>query len=186
MADWQRHLGKRLLRRIDAWYRCKYGLQVLGPVLLLRCEPYRGDPREFSDGTRILERQLVGSLHFNNFRIAELQGGNLQSLGVRFARLFRESLHKLAEHAQSDPALKDVAVYQGVTWFRPHGRQVGFVSETLPPGLKRWWLASYFRILTWGFTPAAVKRLAHRWEPRRFWITRRNLIKHFGASKARR
>ncbi len=179
MATRLRTLGRSLLTRIDRWYGHKFQLRPLGPVLLLGCEPYRGEPREFADGTRLLPQQRIGVLHFNNQQIAALSADTRQHAGVRFARLFRESLHALARHVQSDPELQDVSVYQGLTWFKAHGRKVGFVSEAIPMGVKHRWLATYFRILTWGFSPLA-KLHGDRHEPRRFWITRNDLIKHFG------
>lgn len=186
MAARLRTLGRQALTRIDAWYQRKFNLQSLGPVLLVGCEPYRGRPREFPDGTRLLADQRIGVLHFNNAQIAaqiSSAGEGRQRAGVRFARLFRESLHDLALHAQSDPWLQDVTVYHGLTWFKAHGGKVGFVSEAFPVGLKRWWLSTYFHILTWGFSPV-VKSHAAAHEPRWFWITRNDLIKHFGASAA--
>jgi hypothetical protein len=169
----------RILSRIDAWYRRKYRLQPIGPVLLIGCEPYRGSARQFSDGTRLVESQRIGVMHFNNARIAGIGSGTRQRAGVRFARLFRQSLRDLALRAQSDANLKDVVVYHGVTWFKSHGGKVGFESEAITSGFKYWWLASYFRLLAWGFAPLSEKR-QNEYEPRKFWITRGELIKHFG------
>jgi hypothetical protein len=183
MATQLRTLGRTLLTRIDHWYGHKYQLRPLGPVLLLGCEPYRGEPRKFADGTRLLPQQRIGVLHFNNQQIASLGVDTRHHAGVRFARLFRQSLHALAEHVQSDPALHDVSVYQGLTWFRAHGHKVGFVSEAIPTGVQHWLLTMYFRILTWGFSPVG-KRHGDQHEPRRFWITRNDLIKHFGVDEA--
>lgn len=179
MALGLRSIGRRLLRRIDGWYRRKFALRPLGPVLMVGYEPYQGDPRVFPDGTRLAARQLIGTLHFNNVRLAALRGRTRQRVGLRFARLFRRSLQCLAEQAQSDPVYKNVLVYHGITWFKPHGRAVGFVSETLPDGWRRRWLTAYFRVLAWGFTPLPEQAAAAP-QPRRFWITREELIRHFG------
>lgn len=179
MALRLRSIGRRLLRRIDGWYRRRFALRPLGPVLMVGCEPYHGDPRVFPDGTRLAARQLIGTLHFNNLRLAALRGHTRQRVGLRFARLFRRSLQRLAEQAQSDPVLKNVLVYHGITWFKPHGRAVGFVSETLPDGWRRRWLTAYLWMLAWGFTPLPQHAVTVA-QPRRFWITREELIRHFG------
>lgn len=182
MALGLRPFLRRTLNRIDAWYRRKFSLRPLGPVLMIGYQPYDGDPRVFPDGTRLVARQLIGTLHFNNVRLAALRGGTRQRIGMRFARLFRRSLERLAELAQSDPVLKNVHVYHGVTWFKPHGHAVGFVSEALPQGWRSRWLAAYLRLLAWGF--ASVRpRLSGAPQPRRFWITRDELIRHFGLRK---
>ena len=178
-----RSIGGRLVARaiasIDSWYRRRYDLRPLGPVLFLSRSVYRGGERQFSDGTRLLDRQVIGELHFNNACIAELGGGTRQRVGVRFARAFRESLAALAIHAQSSPEFLDVSVYHGITWFKAHGGKVGFLSDPIPDGLQSWWRRHYFRLLTLSFSPLATRTTIET-SPRAFWITRNDLIKYFG------
>lgn len=174
-----RTLTANVLSRVDAWYRRKYRLLPVGSVLLVGVAPYRGATREFPDGTQLLSSDSIGELHFNNARVALLGEGTRQRIGVRFARLFRQSLRELAMQAQTAPQLRNIAVYHGVTWFKPHGHKVGFVSEPVTAGLKRSWQAAYLRLLAWGFAPMSAERKLE-FEPRQFWITRSELIKHFG------
>lgn len=174
-----RSFAARVLSRIDAWYRRRYRLRAIGPVLLVSCAPYEGAARQFPDGTWLRASEPLGELHFNNARIAMLGEGSRQTAGVRFARLFRQSLRDLAIQAQTARELRDVKVFHGVTWFKPHGGKVGFVSEPAPTGLKSRWRRSYFRLLAWGFAPNSARRKID-FAPRQFWITRGELIKHFG------
>lgn len=180
MADLARTLARKVLMQVDRWYGRRFRLRSVGSVLLLGCRPYAGTARVFSDGTHLAPPQRIGVLHFHNLRIAALAAPSRQHAGVRFARLFRQSLQALAMQAQANPELQDVSVYQGLTWFRPHGRKVGFFSEALPKGLRSWWLRTYFRVLVWGFSPVTAASAQVR-APRRFWITRGDLIRHFGS-----
>jgi hypothetical protein len=174
-----RLVAVRVLSRIDAWYRRKYRLRPIGPVLLVSRTQYRGGKREFPDKTTLNRMDAIAELHFNNACIATLGEGSRQTAGVRFARLFRQSLRELALQAQSAIELRDVQVFHGITWFKPHGRKVGFVSEPTPPGVQRRCHAPYFRLLAWGFAPNSTRRKID-FAPRQFWITRGELLKHFG------
>jgi hypothetical protein len=147
--------------------------------LLVNTTQYRGGARQFPDATTLNPSDPIGELHFNNACIAMLGDGSRQTAGVRFARLFRQSLRELALQAQSARELRDVQVFHGITWFKPHGRKVGFVSEPAQPGLQRRWQAIYFRLLAWGFAPN-TKRRKIDFAPRQFWITRGELLRHFG------
>lgn len=184
-----------VFKGLESLYRRRRGLRPLGPLLLIGRERYQGEPRCFADGTSLSANQSIGVLHFNNLRIAALSCVSRQHVGVRFARLFRESLKALAEHAHSDPALRDVTVFHGVTWLDRHGDKVGFVSEPVNSLWQRWWLASYFRLLARQFSPLQThrpsQRPGHRQShrlgacvPRRFWLTRAALIKHFGNAQS--
>lgn len=168
-----------LFRQLEKRYRRVRRLRPLGPVLLLGCESYRGEPRSFADGTQLLSEQSMGVLHFNNLRIAAIEKGSRHRVGVRFARLFRRSLQVLAARALSDPALRDVMVFQGMTWLRVHGHKVGFISEPVTGRWQRWWLSVWFTVLSRRFSP--VRDAAPLSSgPRRFWLTRSALLKHFG------
>jgi hypothetical protein len=56
---------------------------------------------------------------------------------------------------------------------------VGFVSEPLPPGLRKRWLVAYFRLLVWTFAPTTAEAAVRDIEPRAFRISRSALIDHF-------
>jgi hypothetical protein len=156
-------------------------------MLYLGVRDHRGAALVLADGTRIDSGAPIGMLHFNNSRAADVQASGRLQAGVRFARLLIASLAELAAHAQSGQWLSQVQVYEGLTWFPPHGRAVGFQTEPLSPGIRRRLLAAYFRLLIWGFAPAAREAAMTDVEPRVFRITRRALIENFaGVANARR
>lgn len=167
-----------ILTSIDVGYRRAHELQPVGGLLHLGIARHRGTPLVLPDGTRVVEGAPVGQLHFDNARAAEVQADGRVQAGVRFARLLRDSLAELAARAQAEDGLRDVLLYEGITWFRPHGRAVGFVSEPLPPGLRRRWLATYFRLMVWSFAPVAARAMQPT-RPRVFRISRSALIGNF-------
>lgn len=174
-----RLLARRILGRIDVGYRRTHELQPVGPLLHLGIARYRGATLLLPDGARILDGAPVGQLHFDNSRAAEVQAAGRLQAGVRFARLLRDSFAELAARAQTDDGIRELGLYEGVTWFQPHGREVGFVSEPLPSGLRKRWLAAYFRLMVWTFAPVAATAAAVEIEPRRFRISRAALIENF-------
>jgi hypothetical protein len=177
---------RSLLARVDAWYLRKHRLRALGPVLRIGYVRYRGPRRQFSDGTVLHENELIGTLHFNNSSIAAIGEGSLHRTGFRFAKLMRESLRLLAEAAQSDPALRTIQVFHGVTWIPEHGNVVGFESTPRPKTWRTRFQASYFRLLLWTFAPASRTRAKARAEPRDYWLTQRMLAQNLHKlSKAR-
>jgi hypothetical protein len=137
----------------------------------------------FADGTRLAPGDAYGALHFDNSRIAALGEGSRIRTGVRFARLLRESLRDLADATRNDPALQDLPVFHGVTWIREHGDRVGFVSEPLPAGTRRRLLAAHFRLLRWVFAPSLRTSVTDAPEPRRFWLTRSDLVENFSRAR---
>ena len=167
-----RLLARKVLGVIDAWYYKRNQLQTLGPVLYLGRSRYHGPDMVFADGTSLRDKEMIGRLHFNNASIAALGEGSLHRTGLKFAKLMRLSLFKLAECAHSDPRFSDISVFEGVTWIPEHGKGVGFTSKPLPRGVRRLLLATHFRILLWAFAPAAQTRAAGFDEPRVYWLTR--------------
>jgi hypothetical protein len=180
--------GRRLLRsaleRVDAHYRRRSRLAPVGPLLYIGFERHDGVPCRFADGTQLAKGDWIGRLHFNNSRAAALEAESRLQAGVRFARLLRTSLAELAERARSESAMREVTVYEGVTWLRAHGGNVGFDAEPLPRGLRRWLLGLHFRLLIWTFAPVARASAARDVAPHRFRITRRALIESFGRRRA--
>jgi hypothetical protein len=173
-----RRVAFKLLSRVDAWYERKHRLRAIGPVLRVGYVRYQGPYREFPDGTVLRENELIGRLHFNNATIAAIGEGSLHRAGFRFAKLMRESLRTLAHAAQSDPELRSIRVFHGVTWIPAHGDVVGFVST---PREKTWrtrLLSGYFRLLRWAFAPAERTRARPDIEPRDYWLTQRTLAQN--------
>jgi hypothetical protein len=165
-------LARFVLGRIDAWYYRRHDLRTVGPVLYLGRAQYRGPQIRFDDGTLLEDCDPIGRLHFNNASIAALGEGSMQRVGFRFAKLMRESMRRLCEVAQSDPAWRDIEVFQGLTWLPAHGEVVGFVTTPMPQGWKKRWVAGHFRLLSWAFAPAASIRSREHTEPRHYWLTR--------------
>jgi hypothetical protein len=178
-----RRIARSMLGAVDAWYCRRHRLRALGPVLYIGAARYRGPDLTFDDGTELRDNDPIGRLHFNNANIAALGEGSMQRVGFRFARLMRESLRKLAECSESDPAFRNVRAFQGVTWFPAHGEVVGFVSKPLPQSWKTRLLARHFRMLMWVFGPAQRIRNRGSAEPRTYWLTRTALQRNLGKLK---
>jgi hypothetical protein len=174
---------QRLLGALDVLYRRRLGLTPVGPLLFVGVEPLHAPALELADGTRLPRGTPIGQLHFNNARAAAIPAASRLQNGVRFARLLRDSLAELAALARDDSALRDVMVYEGVTWFAPHGAAVGFESHPLPAGWRRRLLQAHFRLLLWAFSPTADRRAFTEVLPRRFRISRAALIGHFAARR---
>jgi hypothetical protein len=172
---------RKLLEGIDVLYRRAQRLTPVGPVLFLGIEPLHTGTLELANGTRLERGTPIGYLHFNNARAAAIPARNRLQNGVRFARLLRDSLAELASRARDDVALRDVPVYEGITWFAPHGGAVGFESDPVRDGWRRRLLQAYFRLLLWAFSPTADRRAFAEVSPRRFRISRDALIGHFAA-----
>ena len=164
-------------RAYDALYRALFRLRAVGPMLLVGRTRYRGAARDFPDGSRLEAGDALGTLHFDNARIAKRPGGK-----STFARLLRASLEELAGRSAEDPMLRPIGVYRGVTWLRPHGRRYGFVAEPLPSGPARRYLQAHFRLLLRAFLPRGAQAPVR---PHVFWLTRRQLERHFGAGERR-
>lgn len=171
-------LARSILEILDRWYYRRHQLHTLGPVLYLGRTRYRGPQMRFDDGTLLQDNDPIGRLHLNNSSIAALGEGSLHRVGFRFAKLMRQSLRALAEAAHSDPAWRDVRVFQGVTWIPAHGEVVGFVSTPLPRTWKSRLLAGHFRLLMRVFAPAARIRARESVEPRLYWLTRAALLQN--------
>jgi hypothetical protein len=172
---------RKLLEAIDTVYRRAQGLTPVGPVLFLGIGRLDERTLELANGTRIGPGTPIGHLHFNNARAAAIPAKNRLQNGVRFARLLRDSLAELAARARDDATLRDVPVYEGVTWFAPHGDAVGFESDPIPDGWRRRLLQAHFRLLLWAFSPTADRRALTEVAPRRFRISRDALIGYFAA-----
>lgn len=176
-------LAQKILGIVDAWYYRRHRLRTLGPVLYLGHARYSGPEIRFEDGTLLRDNDPIGRLHFNNASIAALGEGSMQRVGFKFAKLMRESLRHLAEAAHADPELRDVSVFQGLTWIPAHGEVVGFVSTPMPKSWRTRLLAGHFRLLMWVFAPAARIRARENAEPRLYWLTRAALTRNLGKLK---
>lgn len=168
------------LDALDRLYRRWHHLEAVGPLFFVGKSQYQGIERRFADGTALRPGDPLGLLHFNNARIATLglESGR-HGTAWRFTRLLRESLDALSAYSVTS-AGRPIEVYQGTTWMQVHGLKVGFTIEPLPDGWRSRLLRLHFRLLRAGFAPATFRRSAGPPVPRRFWITRGDLQKHFG------
>ena len=177
-----RRLARSALRRVDDLYRLLHGLQAVGPVLFVGRRRYHGPARRFADGTQLNPGDVLGTLHFNNARIAALDAATPNAIAVRFIRLLMESMRSLAELAHEDGPFGDLAVFQGIGWWE-HGKPFGFIGEPFPESGRKRFLAVHIGLLVWAFAPPASTAIAARPEPRISWITRDTLIKRYGRAE---
>jgi hypothetical protein len=180
--EWLRLALRSALSRVDKLYRLRHRLRPVGPVLFVGRARYAGPPRQFADGTRLLPGDVLGTLHFNNARIAALEALTPTAIALRFRRLLLESLGTLAQLGSEGGPFDDVAVFQGIGWWR-QGETIGFLSEAFPEGRRKRFLTLHIGLLVWAFAPRFSTALAARPEPRISWITRAALIKRFGKAK---
>jgi hypothetical protein len=174
---------RHALERVDEFYRRRFELAPVGPLLYVGLERHAGEPCALHDGTRLEPGAWIGRLHFNNARAAEVEADNRPQAGIRFARLLRDSFAELAERSRTDTPLREVAVFEGITWLRAHGGTVGFDARPLPHGPRRWLLGAHFRLLIWAFAPVARGSAVLEVAPHRFRITRDALIASFGTRR---
>jgi hypothetical protein len=177
---------RQLLERVDGHYRERMQLAPVGPLLYVGLARHEGKPCALSDGTRLEPGTWIGRLHFNNARAASVRAETRLQAGVRFARLLRDSFAELAARARHEARLREVAVYEGITWLRAHGGTVGFDATPLPHGPRRWLLGAHFRLLIWAFAPVAHGAAMSDVQPHRFRITRDALIDSFGEAAGSR
>ena len=175
-----RRLAQRCLRAADALYHARHRLRPVGEVLYVGRARYRGPVMEFPDGTRLAPGDFIGTLHFNNARFLKIEAGSPERASLQFARLMLQSMGTLADRARLDPLLADLPAFQGISWFKPHGRRVGFITAPFPDGLRKRIITAYFRLLVWAFAPAARTRAAARPTPTVYWLTREQLLGHHG------
>ncbi|MCW8196657.1 hypothetical protein F6455_17835 [Proteobacteria bacterium 005FR1] len=170
----------RLFLAYDAAYRVIFRLQPVNEFLFINRAVYKGPERRFADGTVLSPGDPIGVIHFNNQFMSQVQARSGKSnTGKRAAFAFGaaliKSMHKLGQQLGQSPALGDLKVISGITWFKAHGRQLGFEIEPLPPGRRKRMLRAHFRVLLRLLFPHLAQRENHRLEPHQFWMTRNQL-----------
>lgn len=180
-----RALAQHGLGAVDRVYRRWHRLQPVGPVLHVGRTRYRGPGREFADGATLRPGDFIGTMHFDNQRIAALAHHSRSATGMHFARLVFPSLRRLGELLENDEAFRDVVVMQGVGWF-DHGTTLGIVNEPIPPGPRRRLLARYLGLMAWAFAPDQGSAGDARRDPTVTWITRGVLLTRFARESRHR
>lgn len=179
-----RRIVRSALHTVDRVYRLSHGLQPVGPILFVGRTRYAGPPKAFADGTRLQPGDALGTLHFNNARIASLEADTPTAIAFGFFRLLLESLRILAELAREGGPFADLAVFQGIGWLR-QGERVGFIGEPFPEGRRKRFLTVHIGLLVWAFAPSASTAIATRPQPRISWMTRATLLERFGGAQGK-
>lgn len=166
----------------DRLYRLVFRLRPVGPLLYVGCSRYRGPTRVFTDQTELCPGDPIGTLHVNNALIASLYetDGTGLRVALAFSRLLLASLESLGAEARTDSWLRDIPAYQGINWFRPRGKHIGFQVEALVEGPRAGLLRWHFRLLLYAFSGGDQSWKTRPVQPHVFWLTRQQLIKHFG------
>ena len=178
--EWLRQIAQRCLGKVDKMYHRWHGLQPIGEVLYVGRTRYRGPAITFADGTQLKAGDFMGTLHLNNARFPSLEADTSIQAAFRFTRLMLASMRILAEQGRHDPLLSELRVYNAVSWLGPHGAQVGFHTQPVPPGPRKYLSSLYFRLLVWTFAPAQQTRASASPEPTIYWLTREQLLQRFG------
>jgi hypothetical protein len=174
-----RYAARHVLLAVDRLYRRWHHLSMVGPLLHAGQVQYDGPPRHFADGTELRTGDLLGTLHFDNARIAGLEGNGPGATGLQFRRLLFASLRALAERARPGQLFHGVAVYRGIGWVR-HGERIGFIHEPAPDGWRTRWATLHVRLLVWAFAAPGGTAGEARPELTITWLTRRTLVARFG------
>lgn len=170
---------RRLYFLYDDFYRHKQRLEPVGPMLLIGEDDYGGEPRAFDDGTVLNPGQPVGTLHFDNKYLLMHTASQGRRVGLVFREKLFRSLEQLARTAHTGK-YRHLPVYTGVTWLASHGEKIGFRTEPLAENWRNRLLVFHFSVILYAFygRGKAGNRL-NRLRPRRFWLTRRQLLENF-------
>lgn len=178
-----------LFRWLFGWYdrlwRRAHGVRQLDVLLSLSVGEYHGPPRTLPGGVFLRKGDCLGHLHFNHEFFADpADDANANTDGaLRFRRQLVRSLVYLARRMAEEPELDRVKAFYGVNWFRPHGRKAGFVVERLPDGLRTRLRMLHFRLYLKAFFPKLASQQQRRLHPHAYWLTREELLAHFGPSR---
>ncbi|MEZ2742457.1 glycosyltransferase [Paenalcaligenes hominis] len=178
--EWLRQIAQRCLGNVDKLYHRWHGLQPIGEVLYVGRTRYRGPAMTFADGTQLKPGDFMGTLHLNNARFPDLEADTSIQAALRFTRLMLASMRILAEQGHQNPHFSELTVYNAVSWLGPHGAKVGFQTQPVPPGPRKYLSSLYFRLLVWAFAPAQETRASANPEPTIYWLTREQLLQRFG------
>jgi hypothetical protein len=181
-------LWKTVNKTFLLYESCYKRLQKLQPIddfMYLKKSRYAGNTRIFSDGTVLNNGDTIGIIHFNNNYLARVYvdgGKNGRRAAFVFGYALIRSMQNLALELKQNPSLQELSVINGITWFKPHGNKVGFESEPLPEGRRKWLLKNHFRLLLYALFPHLAKRENARLEPHCFWLTKNRLIESITAN----
>lgn len=198
----RRPLGviRSAIRAFDALLRRCYGIQEFSQkeecLLRIAIGRSRTDVM-LSDGTRVRRGEPIGELHFWNERIPPMpDGGPDLAWAFAFERRLARSLVELAAEVESNPRLRGLKAFRGVTSFGSQdglhqvarlAEQWGFelVDQQKPRGIFRrfasFWENLYTWWIIWAFNPASLKgKSLWRLQRGQLWISRETLLRRYG------
>lgn len=200
-AAWPDELWAGSVGWFDAVLRSYYGIYEFtdDPLCIFRIglEEARA-PVMLSDGTRVREGAVVGTLHFWNEHLPRysLHGPDLGWACVMRDHLVH-SLRALAAHIDSAPAWREVGALRGdavlasrlgAPQVRRVARRYGFERVPVDPSLMRRLHDLGENFVLWGltraFNPAALMRRPFLREHHELWISRATLHRLYGAPSA--
>ena len=174
-----RGLMRLVLRLVDLVYHWRHKSEAIGPMLLVNPIIHDGPDKQFADGTIIHHGDRIAAIHFDNRVTGNFTSRSSRAAALEFLRLLFESLEALAQRAANDPDYARYPVYQGITWFSPHGMKMGFETEPMADSHRRSYLMRFFRVLVWVVAPAKETRGRTQLEPTVFWMTRQQLLDRY-------
>lgn len=169
-----------IFRSLEESYCRMLRLEPIGPLLYVKPQTYRGAAKDLGHW-QVYPGDRIGAIHFNNRALQEARPLDRERHGAFvFTRLLVQAMRELAYRAGQDPELGRVVAFRGVTWIPPHGQRMGFRAEPLQDGWRARWLACYFRMLLFAFDPRAARMVGATLHPHEFWMSRQDLLTHFG------
>jgi hypothetical protein len=201
-AGWPDGIWASSVGLVDALIRTYYGIYEFtdDPKCVLRVA--LGQARTavtLSDGTRVENGELIGTLHFWNEHLPRYapEGPNLRwACAIRDQ--MRRSLCSLAQYLEREPAWREIRALRGeaalstrlgILQVQRVGDRYGF--ERVPStdhSLLRRLHAVGEGITLWGltraFNPAASSRQPFMRDHHELWISRSSLLEHYGAPLA--
>ncbi len=170
------------VERLDRWFERKHDIRPVGEggyICRLGLIRHRGRRIVLGDGTTINSGDLVGELHMDNRRAAELHQEGKG--GIRLRREVFRALPALARDLASRPDYQAVKAVCGASLFWEGAARVGFEDRPVP-AFTRWWLTWWERFLMARYHPAGRQRLEEgdRTKLRQIWMSRRVLLERYG------
>jgi hypothetical protein len=175
----------RWLDSLERWFERHYDIRPIGGgghIIRLRLMRHRGRALTFEDGTVLRPGDLVGELHVDNRRAAQLHGAG--RAGIRYRREVFRALSALARDLRIRPDYAAIQVVGGPSLFWEEATLAGFEQRPLS-AFTRLWLVRWERFLLARYHPAGRRRLeeGHRTEIRQVWMTRRTLLARYGGQR---
>jgi peptidoglycan/xylan/chitin deacetylase (PgdA/CDA1 family) len=180
-----------LLSRMWDWYewawKTWYGIETLGQETILALGPaiHYGADLILRDGTMIHPGTLVGELHLDRPRVAELHRTVPQHrLGLALRRELERTLEQLARMVAEHPPYHELEAFRSTTLFWREATRLGFEVNVRDIGWHHGVLGWYQRMLLVRDHPLGCRRLqGRRWEARTIWLSRHELLRRYAGQR---